>query len=500
MSYYHAMSLSIWPPQLKQPPSADPTEKHRSPLIRPDLINAEELSMENRQLMEVDTDGEAYLCVNPYEVNPIPESSPLLSEDVFIAPQKGEFNVTQQHCSATSGRGFYESIKLEMEEFGDISSFLLPRPMFTNPADELTTPTFEYKDGFDFGLFNYQTRIQPHSTVKVERDAAYRNTYASPSEKHKDIFYGTEVPRDDNITSEIGNIDNLGGAEVYSPASDNGTYIYNETTVTDSVNDSALSVNSYSLSPEGVGYVVQGLDTPEDSNSSGCSSEKGRKLSLDMGLKAPMKEPISTPNIIEEVVDLEDANFNILSLINEDNISVVTSDDIFRTSPAFLPSAKTPSAKFLSKCSAREIPAKQPRKRRKQVDDDDEEYTPPTKKFSTHHRRSVKVLQEDSDSDSNSESVFSNSRPRGRPPKRTNSVTSEGSREGEGSKYRELRDKNNEASRKSRQKRKIKELELEKEADELRSRNIKLKAQVEELQKMVDNFRDNLFKIMLLRK
>lgn len=43
----------------------------------------------------------------------------------------------------------------------------------------------------------------------------------------------------------------------------------------------------------------------------------------------------------------------------------------------------------------------------------------------------------------------------------------------------------------------MKELDLENESSELESKNIKLKAQVEELEKMVTVFRDNLFKIMM---
>lgn len=78
-------------------------------------------------------------------------------------------------------------------------------------------------------------------------------------------------------------------------------------------------------------------------------------------------------------------------------------------------------------------------------------------------------------------------------------MSSDGSKDQDVSRYRELRDKNNEASRKSRLKRKIKDQEYEKEADELHMKNIRLKAQVEELEKMVSTFRDNLFKILVAK-
>lgn len=111
-----------------------------------------------------------------------------------------------------------------------------------------------------------------------------------------------------------------------------------------------------------------------------------------------------------------------------------------------------------------------------------------------------KIILEESDSEFDSD-VDVDFKPkcktRGRPPKRTESVSSDGSKDSDASKYRELRDKNNEASRKSRLKRKMKELDLETEAGELESKNIKLKAQVEQLEKMVEIFRDNLFKIMM---
>lgn len=89
---------------------------------------------------------------------------------------------------------------------------------------------------------------------------------------------------------------------------------------------------------------------------------------------------------------------------------------------------------------------------------------------------------------------------RGRPPKRNMSISSDSSKDCDAVRYRELRDKNNEASRRSRLKRKMKEMSLEKEATELEEKNVKLKTQVEELEKTVNNFRTNLFKIIMSNK
>lgn len=87
---------------------------------------------------------------------------------------------------------------------------------------------------------------------------------------------------------------------------------------------------------------------------------------------------------------------------------------------------------------------------------------------------------------------------RGRPPKsRTNSISSEDT---DSSKYRELRDKNNEASRRSRINRKVREANMEKEANELERQNIRLTAQVKELDRLVSRMRDALLTTVLKNK
>lgn len=134
-------------------------------------------------------------------------------------------------------------------------------------------------------------------------------------------------------------------------------------------------------------------------------------------------------------------------------------------------------------------PKRIPKRKSRRYEDEDEDYVPPSKKRSSKKSS----ICSDSESEDDVSSVCSTTK-RGRPSRRTSSVSSDHS---DASKYRDLRDKNNEASRKSRLKRKVKEKCLEKEADELEEKNIKLKAQVEQLEKMVNNFRNNLFKIML---
>lgn len=139
---------------------------------------------------------------------------------------------------------------------------------------------------------------------------------------------------------------------------------------------------------------------------------------------------------------------------------------------------------------------KSPRKRRTR-EDSDEDYVPPARMG----RKRIKLSSKPSDfsySDlSSDEEEEEKVVRRGRPPKRQLSVSSESSKDCDAVRYRELRDKNNEASRRSRLKRKMKEMTLETEAEGLEERNIKLKTEVAELERTVNNFRTNLFKIML---
>lgn len=83
---------------------------------------------------------------------------------------------------------------------------------------------------------------------------------------------------------------------------------------------------------------------------------------------------------------------------------------------------------------------------------------------------------------------------RGRPPGRRQSNISTVSNNSGASthevKYRELRDKNNEASKRSRMNRKLKELQMEQLADELEERNKKLKIRADLLEDMTKKLRE----------
>lgn len=141
-------------------------------------------------------------------------------------------------------------------------------------------------------------------------------------------------------------------------------------------------------------------------------------------------------------------------------------------------------------------------RRKRYSDDSDQDYEPPSSSSLRLTRKAIKLVpcasQWDSDNfNSDDEEMEVRKARRGRPPKRSISVSSDSSKDCDAVRYRELRDKNNEASRRSRLKRKMKEMSLEKEAVKLEKENIQLKTQVEELEKTVNNFRNSLFKIML---
>lgn len=135
------------------------------------------------------------------------------------------------------------------------------------------------------------------------------------------------------------------------------------------------------------------------------------------------------------------------------------------------------------------------KKQRKRKCSDDEEYLPPSEKKHPKTSKSVYI-----DSSDDEEEPVSKVVRRGRPPKRNVSISSDDYGDTPEAKYRELRDKNNEASRKSRLKRKIKEMEYGKEADDLERENQKLRVQVEELEKTVTSFRNNLMLLLLNKK
>ncbi|XP_068908814.1 biorientation of chromosomes in cell division protein 1-like 1 [Tenebrio molitor] len=456
-------------------------------------------------------------CVNPYDVNPIIGTSKV--SDI-------------QEESPTLGK----PIKLEMEEFSDLGPFLpesAPKAT-SNFIDELNTPIFDRKGPFDFMIYENTCIESPPAAdpFKFEYDTIRTGNSVLSNKQLNDFSVysnNVNVQLQENNNSEVVNI--VQGSEanlLFATSESDQRNIYiingNETPIRVQSEDqisaslfkiedtnSVVSVNSNENQYSNVSspcneYSVNtslttieapysnvsspnneysrtnlGIETPEDSNSSSCaasekSAKKVPKLKLNLGFNQTMV--LNTPDVIDSVVDLE-TNFNILDYVSEKDVTTVNIEDIHFDDPST-------SSRGLN--VEENITSSKLRKRKlKRYEDDDEDYVPPSKRSAT-----IREVSIDS-SDSESEAEQSRSR-KGRPPRRTSSISSDHS---DASKYRELRDKNNEASRKSRLKRKMKEMTLQKEADELYEKNVKLKAQVEEYERMVNNFRNNLFKIML---
>lgn len=70
----------------------------------------------------------------------------------------------------------------------------------------------------------------------------------------------------------------------------------------------------------------------------------------------------------------------------------------------------------------------------------------------------------------------------------------------ESEKYRELRNKNNEASRRSRANRKSREVEMREYADKLETENRRLKVKAEEMETLVKTLRNCLMQLVLKRR
>nr|CAH7745125.1 unnamed protein product [Callosobruchus chinensis] len=466
------------------------------------------------KLMDIAEDPDTLVCVNPHHVNPLTAGRCAKDTMTYSSHKWGDSS---------------PQVKLEMEEFRDLSSFVEPSRSLISTADELNTPTFD-KDVFDFDIFTSSSRISSMTQeeeeakdlpnedllIKLEGEALYSATNNNHHHHHQQTMLMNSNIFTMDVTSYIADattttITNTGSgppspagsaterieiipmSAVAAPAAaGGGASAFHHLQQRDRVvcpkdNRSPLSVGPFKP-------TSSRTTTPD------ARQHQRPRLSLNVDLKPTQQHPgkiesnLSTPAIIDDVVGME---FNILDLVKNEDMSSISVDEIFSASPNSSANttvsgspASTVNTVFLADLAR----PKRSRKRKtfedfEEDDQEDEDYVPPFEKS----RR--KVSRRCSDYESESE-VRPRGRPKGRPPRRADSLSSDCSKDSDANKYRELRDKNNEASRKSRLKRKFKEQEIEKEAEELNWKNVKLKAQVEELEKMVNNFRDNLFKIM----
>ncbi|XP_050312271.1 kinesin-related protein 12 [Anthonomus grandis grandis] len=371
-----------------------------------------------------------------------------------------------------------------MEEFGDLSALLSGRTGSIVDTivstDELSTPVFDFK-----GPFNYLSpeRHENHEddeiSIKLESSSIPSN---NGDYRHSSYLINNNNHNNNNNVDIFEQMANFNNNRHNCSTTDNGSKVVlhvqqqqQQQKMEQSPQDDRYS---YISSPE--------LAVPERFDHA-YHRAASRPAALHLAtFQPPCKAGttdalvLNTPDVIEGVVSMG-TEFNILDLVNNEDITVVSADSEFLTSlaSAHTSNPSTPPSKEASRKRAGS-PSSSSSLHSEEEEGEDEEWMPPTtptiKYSELDHLPPVKKR-------------------RGRPPKRPDSVTSGES--GDVSKYRELRDKNNEASRKSRLKRKIKEKEYEREADELQMRNVRLKAQVEELEKMVSTFRNNLFKILV---
>lgn len=471
---------------------------------------------------------ESMQFVNPHEVNPLIQNVPVQLANVYS-------QVSSKTKMPDLGDTIQNNnIKLKMEEFSDLSEIFSGAHInLTGSTDELGTPVFD-KDAADFTYPSVKSTENNNGLkVKVEYNA---QIYSCGKTMYKDLNLGTDnqvqnkenysISRVGNKQSEmnlyqpfahaISSKDNMD--DVYStPYQDlnlfGNTAAYNEMSFNSnfSVNSNIKYSNSTVSSPQDDRYSYisspsndqQEFSVP-DENDHTFEIKPKLNLMIDQ-FKFPIKHEgpstLNTPDVINEVVNMG-TDFNILDLVNSEDITVLSADEELLLS---LTSPSTPSLPPSTPSTISSKPSSpEKRSRRRKLsddddDDDDDDYIPPVKRRSTVRLLDIDIENSNSSDDSDYEDTkpIRKAKPRGRPPKSADSVTSNSSKDTSLSKYRELRDKNNEASRKSRLKRRMKELKYEQESDDLHSKNIRLKAQVEELEKMVSTFRNNLFKILV---
>lgn len=141
----------------------------------------------------------------------------------------------------------------------------------------------------------------------------------------------------------------------------------------------------------------------------------------------------------------------------------------------------------LSPSTSDELQKSTRRRRSSSKYDSDEEFTLPVRKS---RKRSVTTIIEE-DEEESTDAKPKKPRTTVKRAERTVSSSSETDR------YRELRDRNNEASRKSRLTRKARENELGKQAEILTKENMVLKVKVEEMENLVKKLRDALLQSMM---
>ncbi|CAH1635587.1 unnamed protein product [Spodoptera littoralis] len=251
-------------------------------------------------------------------------------------------------------------------------------------------------------------------------------------------------------------------------------------------------------------------------------------LSVDVSARAPAWpfDTISTPEVLSYVEQLEKekctqplkpqehwtAHNASLSASRESytDLSLSTSKETFTELDTPPPPQVdyepiTPKSESHMESDNDDVKSTASKRRHQDSDESDETYTPYTEQPSRKYkRRKPSVPIKDM-------ILALEGQPkarRGRPPKRRESTVSSVCSVDENSssistqefKYRELRDKNNEASKRSRMNRKLKELQMEQLADELEEKNKKLRVRADILEEMTKRLKNELMSAILKSK
>lgn len=422
--------------------------------------------------------------------------------------------------------------KLEMEEFKDLSPYL-PN-MITNSlspiVDELNTPVFDKKEPFDFSLpchpnnnnndedWLFTVNGIDNYKIKTEQpDFNYNLNDANLLDGFFHISGDLNIKMDNSSDTDMVDMDNslkspctldinetntnvinsLEQVTYNEEAEENLEYVKMANTFNGNLFDDNIIMDGIfeitpMVQPDGQDCLTENISSSSPNTNFGLNRFPKRLELNCTGKIIENSDLLDTPDIIKTITDIENDSFNILDIVSDKDISSFSTEDLQLNIPLKIES---------NGCSPSQFQRNKPRSKklnRKRKINDDEDYIPPGKVG----RKNISILSTSRTSEYSGDSSSEDdneTRPkkRGRTANRTPSVSSDSSKNSLVDRYRELRDKNNEASRRSRFKRKQKENVLEKEADELVTTNIKLKADVEHLEKTVANFRNNLFKIML---
>ncbi|KAI8421031.1 hypothetical protein MSG28_008160 [Choristoneura fumiferana] len=232
-----------------------------------------------------------------------------------------------------------------------------------------------------------------------------------------------------------------------------------------------------------------------------------RPPALDVAARPALAHALipSTPEVLSYVEQLEQEKYPLLTTPKTKRAPTQTETFLSPLATATAPAPAPHYSPVTPKSESHESEEEAPRaRRRRRSEDSDETYTPEPERASPRKYKRRKPNIKEMIVALEGSQQLPKAR-RGRPPKRRDSTVSSVCSVDENSstlstqeyKYRELRDKNNEASKRSRMHRKLKELQMEQMADELEERNKKLKVKADILEDMTKRLKDALMKSIL---